>query len=65
VVGCLCCLRSPDVIEGSIAAAEKLKPLLPQVEGIAPVLEYSSEEMDALPLMMRIRWMIHNHSAHE
>jgi hypothetical protein len=33
--------------------------------GIAPVLEYPSEEMDALPLMMMIRWMIHNHSAHE
>jgi hypothetical protein len=26
-------LRSPDVIEASIIAAEKLKPLLPQVEG--------------------------------
>jgi hypothetical protein len=32
-LGSLCCLRSPDVIEASIAAAEKLKPLLPQVEG--------------------------------
>jgi len=33
VVGRLRRLRCPDVIEASIAAAENLKPLLPQVEG--------------------------------
>jgi hypothetical protein len=32
-LGSLCCLRNPNVIEASMAGAEKLKPLLSQVEG--------------------------------